>query len=103
MGPTATRVGGGIMKILVYGTGVIGTTYGYVLAQAGHDVTHYVRSGQDPSHGYGIPIRLLDGRTAEPHELEAIYPARIVDGYGPNDGHELIIVSLKHYEVPSIL
>jgi 2-dehydropantoate 2-reductase len=91
------------MKILVYGTGVIGTTYGYVLAGAGHDVTHYVRPGRDRSHGFDIRIRLLDGRTAEPRELEAIYPARVVEGYGPHDGYELILASLKHYDVPSIL
>lgn len=32
------------MKVLVIGTGVIGTTYGYVLANVGHDVTHYAGS-----------------------------------------------------------
>ena len=34
------------MKVLMFGTGVIGTIYGYVLAQAGNDVTHYVREGK---------------------------------------------------------
>jgi Ketopantoate reductase len=91
------------MKVLVYGTGVIGTTYGFVLAQAGHDVTHYVRPGEGAAHPADIRIRLLDGRTAEPRELDAVYPAKIVDGFGPNDGYELILVSLKHYDVPHIL
>ncbi len=91
------------MKVLVIGTGVIGTTYGYVLAQAGHDVAHYVRRIPAEVHADGIEIRLLDGRRSEPHEVQDVYPARIVEGFTPDDGYELILVSLKHYEVASIL
>ena len=91
------------MKILVYGTGVIGTIYGDVLSQAGHDVSHYVRTGRSAGRGSAVDLHLLDGRTAEPHELRLRYPARIVDGFGPADGYELILVSLKHHDVPAIL
>jgi 2-dehydropantoate 2-reductase len=91
------------MKLLVYGTGVIGTIYGEVLWQAGHDVSHYVRTGRPAGRGSALDLNLLDGRTTEPHELHLRYPARIVDGFGPADGYELILVSLKHYDVPSIL
>ncbi len=91
------------MKVLVYGTGVIGTIYGDVLSQAGHDVSHYVRTGRPAGRGSGLDLNLLDGRTPEPHELHLRYPARIVDGFGPADGYELILVSLKHYDVPAIL
>ena len=34
------------MKILIYGAGVIGCTYGWQLAEAGHDVTLLVRKEQ---------------------------------------------------------
>jgi 2-dehydropantoate 2-reductase len=91
------------MKVLVYGTGVIGTIYGDVLSQAGHDVSHYVRTGRPAGRGSGLDVNLLDGRTSEPHELHLRYPARIVDGFGPADGYALILVSLKHYDVPAIL
>jgi 2-dehydropantoate 2-reductase len=91
------------MKILVYGTGVIGTIYGEVLSQAGHDVSHYVRTGRPASRGSALDLHLLDGRTTEPHELHLRYPARIVDGFGPADRYDLILVSLKHYDVPAIL
>lgn len=91
------------MKVLVIGTGVIGTTYGYVLANVGHDVTHYVRRGQASADATDIEIRLLDGRTAEPRQIEAVYPAKIVEDFGQDDAYELIIVSLKHYDVPGIL
>ena len=91
------------MKVLVIGTGVIGTTYGYVLANVGHDVTHDVRRGQASTEGTDIEIRLLDGRTTEPRQVEAIYPATIVDTFDPDDAYDLILVSLKHYDVPAIL
>jgi 2-dehydropantoate 2-reductase len=91
------------MKVLVYGTGVIGTIYGEVLSQAGHDVSHYVRTGRPAGRGSALDLNLLDGRTAEPHELQLRYPARIVDGFGPADNYELILVSLKHYDVPAVL
>jgi 2-dehydropantoate 2-reductase len=91
------------MKVLVYGTGVIGTIYGEVLSQAGHDVSHYVRTAAPAGRGSALDLRLLDGRDAQPHELAVRYPARIVDGFGPGDGYELILVSLKHYDVPAIL
>lgn len=91
------------MKVLVYGTGVIGTIYGDVLSQAGHDVSHYVRTGRPAGRGSALDLNLLDGRTPEPHALHVRYPARIVDGFGPTDGYELILVSLKHYDVPAVL
>jgi len=91
------------MKVLVYGTGVIGTIYGDVLSQAGNDVSHYVRTGPPPGRGSALDLHLLDARTAEPHELDVRYPARVVDGFGPGDRFELILVSLKHYDVPAIL
>jgi len=91
------------MKVLVYGTGVIGTIYGDVLSQSGHDVSHYVRTGRPAGRGSALDLNLLDGRTAEPHELHLRYPAKIVDGFGPADGYDLILVSLKHYDVPAVL
>ncbi len=91
------------MKVLVYGTGVIGTIYGDVLSQAGHDVSHYVRTGRPAGRGSALDLNLLDGRTAEPHEVHLRYPAKLVDGFGPADRYDLVLVSLKHYDVPGIL
>jgi len=34
------------MKILIYGAGVVGTTYGWQLSKAGHDITVLVRSNK---------------------------------------------------------
>jgi len=88
------------MKILVFGTGVIGSTYGYVLAEAGHQVTHLVRPGHGPAGG-AIPLRLLDGRQAEPVDVEATYRPGIVETFSPADRYDLILVSVKHYDLLS--
>lgn len=42
------------MKILVIGAGAIGSVHGYVLAQAGNDVTHSIRPGKKASLTNGI-------------------------------------------------
>ena len=92
------------MRILVLGTGVIGTTYGYVLAQAGHDVRHFVRlCGESDRRPGTIPLRLLDGRTSQPHQIETTYEAHIVDTFTPADGYEVVLASTKHYDLPACL
>ena len=91
------------MKVLVYGTGVIGTIYGSVLTNAGHDVSHVVRPGVFAPGRLHLPVRLLDDRMTPPREVESVYRARIVDGYAQDDRYDLILVSVKHYEVPGVL
>lgn len=91
------------MKILVFGAGVIGTIYGYILEQSGNDVTHYVRAGKKKSLESGICIQLLDGRS-QPAKQEAIlYKAKIVEDFSPADKYDLVIVSVRHYQLDSVL
>ena len=50
------------MDILIIGLGVIGTTYGSVFKEAGHNVEHYIREGSNKKDITNIEITLLDGR-----------------------------------------
>jgi 2-dehydropantoate 2-reductase len=50
------------MNILVLGLGVIGTTYAYILKEAGHNVEHFIRKSKIEKIGSTINIKLLDGR-----------------------------------------
>jgi 2-dehydropantoate 2-reductase len=50
------------MKILVVGTGVIGTIYGWALAESGNEVVHYVREEKIGAFKDGIKIKMLDER-----------------------------------------
>ncbi|WP_363316035.1 2-dehydropantoate 2-reductase N-terminal domain-containing protein [Clostridium sp.] len=50
------------MNILVLGLGVIGTTYAYILKEAGHNIEHFIRKNKIEKVGSTINIKLLDGR-----------------------------------------
>ena len=91
------------MKILMFGAGVIGTVYGYVLAQAGNNVTHYVRAGKKKFLESGIPIQLLDGRSKPPRRKTLLHRANIVESLSPADNYDLVIVSVRHYQLDSVL
>jgi 2-dehydropantoate 2-reductase len=91
------------MKILVIGTGVIGSVYGYVLAQAGNDVTHYVRPGKKASLDQGIHMRLLDGRKKNPQDEELHYAVKVVETFSPDDHYDLFLVSVRHYQLEALL
>lgn len=91
------------MKILMFGAGVIGAIYGHILAQAGNDVTHYVRAGKKKSLEDGIHIQLLDGRTKQPKQETILYKAKIVESFTAVDKYDLVIVSVRHYQLNSVL
>ncbi|MBE7433288.1 MAG: ketopantoate reductase family protein [Anaerolineales bacterium] len=91
------------MKILMFGAGVINTLYGYALAQAGNDVTHYVRPGKKKMFGNGIRLNFLDGRENPPKQASVHYPVKIVEEFSSADGYELIIVSVRHYQLDSVM
>lgn len=91
------------MRILMFGAGVINTLYGYALAQAGNDVTHYVRPGKKKLLQGGISLTFLDGRANPPKQESAHYDAKIVESLSNNDGYELVVVSVRHYQLDSVL
>ena len=87
----------------MFGAGVIGTVYGYVLSQAGIDVTHYVRPDKKRALEKGISLRLLDGRLKPPQETNALYQLRVVDSLSPTDDYDFYMVSVRHYQLDSVL
>jgi 2-dehydropantoate 2-reductase len=91
------------MKILIVGAGVIGTIYGYILAQSGNEVIHYVRPGKKKSLENGIHMQLLDGRTKPPKQGVVLYQAKVVEDFSPSDRFDLVIVSVRHYQLGSVL
>lgn len=87
----------------MFGAGVINTLYGYALAEAGNDVTHYVRPGKKKMLEGGINLKFLDGRASPPKQATAQYGAKIVESLSSDDGYELVIVSVRHYQLDSVL
>lgn len=91
------------MKVLVFGAGVIGTIYGYALAQAGNDVTHYVRPGKMKRLENGVGIKLLDGRGERPVDKDVLYRLKATETISPDHECDIILVSMRHYQVGLVL
>jgi 2-dehydropantoate 2-reductase len=50
------------MKVLMFGRGVIATTYGWALERAGNQIQFFVRPGRAAAYGPTIKLDLLDAR-----------------------------------------
>ena len=89
------------MDVCVVGSGVIGSIYGHVLAEAGNDVTHLVRPDRVSRLGDGVEFRLLDARTGG--EVHVRYRPRLAGALDPDRPYELILASVRHYQLPDLL
>ena len=50
------------MRVLVVGAGIIGSIYGWALAESGHQVVHLVRSGRAATLRDGMRLDMFDRR-----------------------------------------
>ena len=91
------------MKTLIVGTGVIGTIFGWALAEAGIDVTHYIRSGEKKTYRHGLDLDLLDERKGHPGKNLAHYDIHCVEEVAPEGGYELIIVSVNAHQLTELI
>ena len=87
------------MKILIVGAGIIGTTYGWAFAEAGHEVIHLVRPGKAAKFVDGFAIDMYDVRKGHKRDLVGHYPICVTEALDPSDGYELVIVPTKHYHL----
>jgi 2-dehydropantoate 2-reductase len=92
-------LGGFLMKTLIVGAGIIGTTYGWAYAEAGHEVVHLVRPGRAEKLHNGFDIDMYDLRKGHKRDYLGHYPIRVTETVGPSDGYELVIVPTKHYDL----
>jgi len=91
------------VDICVVGSGVIGTIYGHVLCEAGNEVTHLVRPGHGAILRGGVEIRLLDARSGGGRESRVRYRPRVVGRLDAGHPYDLILASVRHYQVPDLL
>ena len=91
------------MRVLVIGAGVIGSIYGWALAESGHHVLHFVRSGRAAALRDGIVLDLFDRRKGHKRNFRGVYRLNAVETLPPTNTVELVIVPVKHYElVPTL-
>lgn len=88
------------MKILVFGAGVIGTTYAWQLSEAGYDVTLLVRKHKLVRYSHsGVNISCTDLRKKKEQYVKTVFRPKTTDRLDPNAGFDLIIVSVKNTQV----
>jgi 2-dehydropantoate 2-reductase len=91
------------LNILVTGAGVIGTIYGWALSEAGNRVVHYVRPGKAARFRNDVPMDVLDGRKGHARYFRGPYPIQVTETISSADGHDVVIVPTKHYQVEEAL
>jgi ketopantoate reductase len=91
------------MKILIVGTGVIGTIYGWALAESGNDVAHYVRMGKKETLKDGIKIHMLDERKGHPKDATFQYRPKCVEQVSDQDGYDITLVPVTNNKLEGAL
>ena len=92
------------MKILIYGAGVVGCTYGWQLSKAGYDITVLVRKGQkEVVQKEGIHITCSDFREKIRKDTDIVFKPTVIDELLSNNDFEYIIVSTNKLQLSSIL
>lgn len=92
------------MKILIYGAGVVGCTYGWQLSKAGYDVAVLVRQGQkELIRKEGIHLFCSDFRGGSRKDTDILFTPTVVDGLSPNNDFDFILVSVNKLQLPSVL
>lgn len=92
------------MKILVYGAGIIGSTYAWQLSQAGHDVSVLVRKGKKQLvEQEGIKIYCTDFRGNKREIIQTTFKPEVIEELSPQNHFEFIIVSVNNIQLKQVL
>jgi 2-dehydropantoate 2-reductase len=91
------------MHVLIVGTGVIGTIYGWALNEAGINVTHLVRTTKPDLVKNGANIDILDERKRYQKYNQTNYPVKITDNLEDNSKFDLVIVPTNWYQTEAAL
>ena len=92
------------MNILIFGAGVIGATYGWQLAQAGHAVTLLVRKGKKAAiDAAGIDIHCKDERVKGTHSIDFVFRPAVVEELAAESRFDLILVCVKSNQLEAVL
>lgn len=91
------------MRVLVVGAGIIGSIYGWVLAESGNRVVHLVRPGRAAALQEGVSLDMFDRRKGHKRKFRGLYRLEAAESLAPADAYELIVVPVKHYALAETL
>lgn len=92
------------MKILIYGAGVIGCTYGWQLAKTGCDISILVRKGKKQEiEERGINIHCTDLREGKRNIQNTIFQPRVIDTLSADNDFDYIIVTTNNLNLDDVL
>ena len=92
------------MKILVYGAGIVGSTYGWQLSEIGHDVTVLVKKGKKQLiEKSGITINCSDFRGNKKKVTQTIFRPAVIEDLSSQNDYEFIIVSVNNVQLKEVL
>ena len=87
-----------VMKILMFGRGVISVLYGWALEKAGHTVEFYVRPGRVAQYGPTVALDMLDARRSIfGKRVNESWAIRMREDLPADHDYDLILVSVQHY------
>lgn len=92
------------MKILIYGAGVIGCTYGWQLSEAGYNVTILVRPEKKrETEKDGIRIHCSDFRSGTGQVKDIIFRPGVTDSLSSDNDYAYIVVSIGSHHLAEVL
>ena len=92
------------MKILIYGAGIVGCTYGWQLSEAKHDVSVLVRKGKKQQiEENGIAIHCTDFRGGQKQIKQTVFRPNVIDELSSQNDFEYIIVSTNNLHLKEVL
>lgn len=92
------------MKILIYGAGIVGCTYGWQLSKAANDITILVR--KEKKHlieENGINMHCCDFRGGQKQIEQTVFRPKVIDELSPQNDFEYIIVTTSNLHLKEVL
>mgnify|MGYP001080588500 CR=1 FL=1 len=92
------------MKILIYGSGVIGTSYAWLLSEAGFDISLLVRKIRYVRYSHsGVMVNCTDLRAKGEGFDQTVFRPKTVDKLEPSAAYDLIIVAVRHTQLNDVI
>jgi len=91
---------GMLVRILIFGRGVIGTIYGTAFQAAGNDVEYYVRPGRASAYGSEVQTDIIDARRKrKDRHVNDVSTTPLRESIDPSDAFDLVVVSVGHHRL----